>query len=56
MQDQVLGLRARALRACFLGSAQTDATLWDRLRTMQFVLGGIRTATPMAGAAARRVS
>lgn len=37
MQDQVLGLQARGLRACYLGSAQKDETVWHRLAEHQFV-------------------
>ena len=37
MQDQVLALQARGVAACFLGSAQADATLWRRLGDFQFV-------------------
>ena len=37
MQDQVLALDARGIPAVFLGSAQTDPTVWQRLNTFQFV-------------------
>ena len=37
MQDQVLGLEARGLTAVYLGSAQEDATVWQRLDAYQFV-------------------
>ena len=37
MQDQVMALRARGLAADFLGSAQRDRTVWDRLEEVQFL-------------------
>ena len=37
MQDQVMALEARGLAACYLGSAQTDAGIWDRLGDFQYV-------------------
>ena len=37
MQDQVLALEARGLAACYLGSAQADATVWARLHEFQYV-------------------
>jgi ATP-dependent DNA helicase RecQ len=37
MQDQVLGLQSRGLLACYLGSAQADASVWHRLSRTQFV-------------------
>ena len=37
MQDQVLALEARGLAACYLGSAQTDSTVWARLHEFQYV-------------------
>ena len=37
MQDQVAALETRGLRACFLGASQTDATVWDRLDTFQYL-------------------
>ena len=37
MQDQVLALQAKGLAACYLGSAQTDPTILQRLHTFQFV-------------------
>ena len=37
MQDQVLGLQSRGLAACYLGSAQPDPTVWQRLAQTRFV-------------------
>ena len=37
MQDQVLGLQSRGVRACYLGSAQADVTIWGKLGGMQVV-------------------
>ena len=31
-------LNARGVSACYLGSAQEDATIWDRLSTFQLIL------------------
>ena len=37
MQDQVLALQSRRQSACYLGSAQEDPTIWQRLSTFQYV-------------------
>lgn len=37
MADQVLALEARGVPAVFLGSAQSDPTVWQRLSTFQFI-------------------
>lgn len=37
MQDQVQGLLQRDVSACYLGSAQTDTTVWNRLSTFQLI-------------------
>ena len=48
MQDQVAALEARGLTAAFLGSAQSDPTVWARLGQTQYVY-----ATPELAATER---
>lgn len=37
MQDQVMSLTERGVAACYIGSAQEDATIWRRLEEFQLV-------------------
>lgn len=37
MQDQVMSLTERGVAACYIGSAQEDATIWGRLEEFQLV-------------------
>lgn len=38
MQDQVIGLEKNGIRACFLGSAQSDKTMPDRVANNEFLI------------------